>query len=272
MNGTRRPPGAWKHPDRRRSTGRPRPAPGQRRAASRRSSRLLRVGLALVALGVGLPLALVLLLHWVPPPTTAFMIRSERLAQPAATPADERIPATAAYRWTNWEDIAPHAALAVIAAEDQKFPDHYGFDVEAIQMAIDDARDGGQLRGASTISQQTAKNLFLWPGRSFVRKGLEAYLTVLIELCWSKQRIVEMYLNIAEFGNGLFGITAASKHFFGKTPAELSADDAALLAAVLPNPARLRADEPSPYVRARQAWIRRHMRQLGGNELLASLE
>ena len=160
----------------------------------------------------------------------------------------------------------------MIAAEDQKFLHHNGFDVEAIQMAIDDARDGGQLRGASTISQQTAKNLFLWPGRSFVRKGLEAYLTVLIELCWSKQRIVEMYLNIAEFGNGLFGITAASKHFFGKTPAELSADDAALLAAVLPNPARLRVDEPSPYVRARQAWIRRHMRQLGGNELLASLE
>ena len=225
-----------------------------------------------MALGVGLPLALVLLLHWVPPPTTAFMIRSERLAQPAATAADGRIPATAAYRWTDWDTIAPHAALAVIAAEDQKFPDHHGFDVEAIQMAIDDARDGGQLRGASTISQQTAKNLFLWPGRSFVRKGLEAYLTVLIELCWSKQRIVEMYLNIAEFGNGLFGITAASKHFFGKTPAELSADDAALLAAVLPNPARLRVDEPSPYVRARQAWIRRHMRQLGGNELLASLE
>lgn len=176
------------------------------------------------------------------------------------------------YRWTDWEEIAPQAALAVIASEDQKFPYHSGFDVEAIQMALEDAREGGRLRGASTISQQTAKNLFLWPGRSFARKGLEAYLTVLIELCWSKQRIVEVYLNVAEFGGGLFGITAASEHFFGKTPSELTVDEAALLAAVLPNPARLRVEDPSPYVRERQAWIRRHMRQLGGVDLVAALD
>ena len=125
---------------------------------------------------------------------------------------------------------------------------------------------------ASTISQQTAKNLFLWPGRSLFRKGLEAYLTILIELCWNKQRIVEVYLNVAEFGDGLFGITAASERFFGKAPAELTADDAALLAAVLPSPGRLRADDPSPYVQERQAWIRRHMRQLGGVDLIAALE
>lgn len=180
--------------------------------------------------------------------------------------------AAATYQWTDWESIAPHAALAVIASEDQKFPDHHGFDVEAIQMAIDDARDGGRLRGASTISQQTAKNLFLWPGPSLFRKGLEAYLTILIELCWNKQRIVEVYLNVAEFGDGLFGITAASERFFGKAPAELTADDAALLAAVLPSPGRLRADDPSPYVQERQAWIRRHMRQLGGVDLIAALE
>ena len=231
------------------------------------------IGLGVATIGgVGLTLAMVVLLRWIPPPTTAFMLRSDWLATTAVTATDGPSPATVAYRWTDWEDIAPHAALAVIAAEDQKFRDHRGFDVEAIQMAIEDARDGAPLRGASTISQQTAKNLFLWPGRSFVRKGLEAYLTVLIELCWSKQRIAEVYLNIAEFGNGLFGITAASEHFFGKTPAELTSDEAALLAAVLPNPARLRVDAPSSYVRERQAWIRRHMRQLGGVELVASLQ
>lgn len=201
------------------------------------------------------------------------MLRSAWLDRTAAeASADPAGVATPAYRWTDWEAIAPHAALAVIASEDQKFPDHHGFDVEAIQMALDEARDGGRLRGASTISQQTAKNLFLWPGRSFFRKGLEAYLTVLIELCWSKQRIVEVYLNVAEFGDGLFGITAASERFFAKNPADLTADEAALLAAVLPNPARLRVDQPSPYVRERQAWIRRHMRQLGGVDLVAALD
>ncbi len=201
------------------------------------------------------------------------MLQSAWLDRTAAeASADSRFATYATYRWTDWEAIAPHAALAVIASEDQKFPDHHGFDVEAIQMALDEARDGGRLRGASTISQQTAKNLFLWPGRSFFRKGLEAHLTVLIELCWSKQRIVEVYLNVAEFGDGLFGITAASDHFFGKTPSELTADEAALLAAVLPNPARLRVDDPSPYVRERQAWIRRHMRQLGGVDLVAALD
>ncbi len=201
------------------------------------------------------------------------MLRSAWLARSAVEASvDAGRGAAATYQWTDWEAIAPHAALAVIASEDQKFPDHHGFDVEAIQMAIDDARDGGRLRGASTISQQTAKNLFLWPGRSLFRKGLEAYLTILIELCWNKQRIVEVYLNVAEFGDGLFGITAASERFFGKAPAELTADDAALLAAVLPSPGRLRADDPSPYVQERQAWIRRHMRQLGGVDLIAALE
>ena len=243
----------------------------RRGAGSRWRTQVWRASLWCAALGVGLPLALVVAFRWVPPPTTAF--QSAWLARTAVeASADSNRAAPAAYRWTDWDAIAPHAALAVIAAEDQKFPDHHGFDVEAIQMALDDARDGGRLRGASTISQQTAKNLFLWPGRSFVRKGLEVYLTVLIELCWSKQRIVEVYLNVAEFGDGLFGITAASERFFGRTPAELTADEASLLAAVLPNPARLRVNDPSPYVRARQAWIRRHMRLLGGVELIASLE
>ena len=140
------------------------------------------------------------------------MVRDALAAAESGNP--ERMP----YRWTSWDGIAPHAALAVIASEDQKFPDHNGFDVEAIRMALGDALQGERLRGASTISQQTAKNLFLWPGRSLFRKGLEAYLTVLIELCWSKRRIVEVYLNVAEFGTGVFGITAASERFFDKRP------------------------------------------------------
>ena len=246
--------------------------PARRRPGRRWRTRLWRASLTTVSLGVCLPLALVILFRWVPPPTTAFMLRSALQAQTAVeASADADRAGPAWYRWTGWDAIAPQAALAVIASEDQKFPHHHGFDVEAIQMAIDDARAGGRMRGASTISQQTAKNLFLWPGRSFVRKGLEAYLTVLIELCWSKQRIVEVYLNVAEFGDGLFGITAASERFFGTTPAELSADQAALLAAVLPNPVRLRVDDPSPYVRQRQAWIRRHMQQLGGVDVIAAL-
>ena len=226
-------------------------------------ARLRRACLLLLAACLGAPLAVVLVLRWAPPPTTAFMLR-DTLASAADTRAPERMP----YRWTNWGGIAPHAALAVIASEDQKFPDHNGFDVEAIRMALGDALQGERLRGASTISQQTAKNLFLWPGRSLFRKGLEAYLTVLIELCWSKRRIVEVYLNVAEFGTGVFGITAASERFFDKRPHELSADEAALLAAVLPYPSGWRVDDPSPRVRRRQAWIRAQMSRLGGVTLI----
>jgi len=225
-------------------------------------ARLLRACLLLLAAGVAASLSLVLVLRWVPPPTSAFMLR-DTLAV-----TDTGGSARAPYRWTSWDGIAPYAALAVIASEDQKFPDHNGFDVEAIRMALGVALQGGRLRGASTISQQTAKNLFLWPGRSLFRKGLEAYLTVLIELCWSKRRIVEVYLNVAEFGTGVFGITAASERFFDKRPAELDADEAALLAAVLPMPSRWRVDDPSARVRERQAWILGQMTRLGGVGLI----
>ena len=206
-------------------------ARGNRRRGRRRSwaARLRRTCLALGVVGLVVPLLVVLAFRWVPPPTTAFMVRS---AQARSDPGW----AAAGYRWTAWEDIASHAALAVIAAEDQRFPDHHGFDVDAIRAALEEARQGERLRGASTISQQTAKNLFLWPGRSPVRKGLEAWLTVLVELCWSKQRILEVYLNVAEFGDGLFGITAASERFFGKRPADLGPDEAARLARGPPQP------------------------------------
>ncbi len=154
--------------------------------------------------------------------------------------------------------------LAVIASEDQRFADHHGFDLDSIQDAVEDHERGRRLRGASTISQQVAKNVFLWPGRSFVRKGLEAYFTVLIEALWPKRRILEVYLNVAEFGDGLFGVEAASQRYFKKPASRLSLEEAAVLAAVLPNPHRLRAGRPSAYVEERRDWILRQMDQLGG--------
>lgn len=164
--------------------------------------------------------------------------------------------------WVKREAIADWMPLAVIAAEDQKFPSHWGFDVQAIQSVLDS--DAGRMRGASTISQQTAKNVFLWDGRSWLRKGLEAGFTLGIETVWTKRRIITVYLNVAEFGEGTFGVEAASRRFFHKPASRLTMSEAALLAAVLPNPIRFRVDAPSAYVRQRQQWILRQMRQLGG--------
>ncbi|WP_313652862.1 monofunctional biosynthetic peptidoglycan transglycosylase [Pantoea sp.] len=168
--------------------------------------------------------------------------------------------------WVGHDEISPWMGLAVIASEDQKFPTHWGFDVAAIESVLD-KRDS-QMRGASTLSQQTAKNLFLWDGRSWLRKGLEAGLTVGMETVWTKRRILTVYLNIAEFGPGIFGVEAASQRYFHKPASRLTAADAALLAAVLPNPIRYRAAAPSGYVRERQQWILRQMRQLGGEGFL----
>jgi len=193
-------------------------------------------------------------LRWITPPTSAFMIQ-HRLGDSQAR---------LTHRWMDWEQISPHAATAVVAAEDQKFPRHHGFDVDAIEDAVEAHAGGAQLRGASTISQQVAKNLFLWPEQSFVRKGIEAWFTLLIELMWPKQRILEVYLNVAEFGPGIYGVGAASEVYFGKPPVELWPAEAALLAAVLPNPQRLSVERPSAYVRERQAWILGQMRGLGG--------
>ena len=164
--------------------------------------------------------------------------------------------------WAGHDDISPWMALAVIASEDQKFPVHWGFDVDAIESVL--GSEGERMRGASTLSQQTAKNLFLWDGRSWVRKGLEAGLTVGIETIWTKRRILTVYLNIAEFGEGTFGVEAAAQRYFHKPASRLTIAEAALLAAVLPNPIRFRADAPSGYIRQRQQWIMRQMRQLGG--------
>lgn len=201
----------------------------------------------------------VLLLRFLPPPTSAFMIE-RRIGAAMHGEHDFRL----RYQWVPWTQIAPAAPLAMVASEDQKFPFHHGFDLESIHDAINDADHGERLRGASTISQQTAKNLFLWNGRSFVRKGIEAYFTVLIEATWPKRRILEVYANIAELGDGVYGVEAASQAYFGEHASQLSMHQAALLAAVLPDPRRLHADRPSGYVQRRAAWIERQMAQLGG--------
>lgn len=163
-------------------------------------------------------------------------------------------------RWVGSTQISKQAFAAVIAAEDQLFYQHNGFDVDAIAKAFDRYWRGGKLRGASTISQQVAKNLFLSPARNFGRKALEIWFTLLIETLWSKPRILEMYLNIAEFGDHLFGIESASRRYFGIPAKQLTAGQAALLAATLPNPLRFKADQPSAYVYKRQNWILGQMR------------
>ena len=175
------------------------------------------------------------------------------------------------YEWVNLERISPHAAIAVVASEDQQFPFHAGFDFNSIRESVRASEKGKKLRGASTISQQVAKNLFLWNG-GFVRKGLEAWMTVLIELTWSKERILEVYLNIAQFGRGIYGVEAASSRFFHKPAARLSSSEAATLAAVLPNPIKMHAERPSAYVLERREQILGQMRALGGASYLQALE
>lgn len=221
--------------------------------------------LALVA-WVFVTVAVVIALRWVNPPTTAFMLRDRIGGLIGGEPGYEF-----RHEWRGWDRISPDAALAVVAAEDQKFPWHSGFDLEQIDKALTDRERGRRVRGASTISQQVAKNLFLWPGQSWVRKGLEAGLTVLIELAWPKQRILEVYLNVAEFGRGTWGVQAASQHYFARDADRLTRSQAALLAAVLPAPKRYRVDAPGPYVRKRQAWIERQMAALGGPAYLSQL-
>jgi monofunctional biosynthetic peptidoglycan transglycosylase len=167
------------------------------------------------------------------------------------------------HHWVNSDKISKYAFAAVIAAEDQGFYQHQGFDSASIKLAVETWLDGGRLRGASTISQQVAKNLFLVPTRSFWRKGFEAWFTVLIEAFWSKKRILEVYLNSIEFGDHLFGIEAASQHYFGISSMRLSRKQSALLATSLPNPIKFNVAKPSAYMRQRQSWILRQMRNLG---------
>jgi monofunctional biosynthetic peptidoglycan transglycosylase len=222
------------------------------------------VGIALLAFVV-FSVAPVLALRWVHPWTSAFMLEASFAAR------TEREPYVTRYTWRDLGQISREAPLAVVASEDQRFPFHWGFDFDAIQKAVRNNERGEPIHGASTISQQVAKNLFLWGEQSYLRKGLEAWFTVLIERLWPKQRILEVYLNIAQFGRGIYGVEAAARQFYRKPASRLTSREAAQLAAVLPNPRRLHADAPSPYVEARTDTILAQMRALGGPAYLKGI-
>lgn len=209
-----------------------------------------------VAVLFSLLIASILVLRFVNPPTWSWKIQRE-LDPPSGYPAASH------HQWRDIGQIPAAVQLAVIASEDQNFPHHHGVDLDAIQKAIDEAEDGRGLRGASTITQQTVKNLFLWPQKGWSRKIIEGGLSILLELLWDKRRVLEVYLNIVEFGPGVYGVAAASDYWYRRPLDRLSVDQAARLAAILPNPWRYRAEPPSPYVVERAAWIERQMDKLG---------
>ena len=230
--------------------------PRRTRAAKARGWRaraLKAIRNSLIGAGVGVVLLTAVPLAYLrygTPWFSTFMLRSH-FSDPATGEACKRVE----YRWAPWDSIASPMRRAVVVAEDQRFLEHDGFDLNAIEQAVSDRLRGERLRGASTISQQLVKNLFLWPGRSVIRKGLEVWYTGWIELAWPKHRILELYLNVAQFGPCRFGVESAAAHFFSTTAARLRPDEAALLAATLPNPAKIRADEPGPYAQQRSREI-----------------
>lgn len=226
----------------------------------------LRV-LFLIMLGVVLfYFSALLVFRWVPIPTSAFIHHQNMLHE-----KDPKVYSAANFQWVDWDDIPPELALAVITAEDQRFPNHWGVDTIELRNAIRDMRAGEPLRGASTITQQVAKNLFLWNGRSYIRKVTEILISFSLELVWSKQRILEVYMNIAQFAPVTFGVKSASKILFDKEPKELTLEESAMLAAVLPTPAKSNANEPSETLKKRHAWILEHMEKLGGVAYLNKL-
>jgi len=219
-------------------------------------------------------IAWVLIYRWVSPPAT-FLMMDRRAHAPVGKgyygiqEHDRRI----RYRFRHLEEVSPQVPLAMVAAEDQRFLVHHGFDGDALWQAAKYNMSGGKkLRGGSTISQQVAKNVFLWQGRSYIRKAAEAYFTVLIELLWNKRRIMEMYLSVAEMGDCTFGVEAASQRYFHKSADRITPAEAALLAGVLPNPLRFRAGNPGPVARAKQKRVLRRMRQLRGTPYVRELE
>jgi monofunctional glycosyltransferase len=203
------------------------------------------------------PLPVLVIFRFWRPPTTAFMLRA-MLARRRLSPGDRFL----AHRWVDYGQISLHMRAAALAGEDVYFPLHDGFDWASIRAALRDNRNGTSRRGASTISQQLAKNLFLWPSRSYLRKAVEAYLTVFVEAILGKRRILEIYLNVAQFDAATFGVEAAARQFFAKPAANLSRQEAALLAAVLPNPILYQVRHPCHLVRFRQAMILATMRKL----------
>ena len=208
---------------------------------------------------IGLSVITTLLYRFIPPPVTPLMLI--RLVEQTFSADKVRLKKD----WKSIDNISPKMAQAVIASEDQKFAEHFGFDFDAIEKAMknNEKKRKKNIKGGSTISQQTAKNVFLWPGRSWVRKGLEAYFTVLIELLWNKERIMEVYLNEIEMGNGIYGAEAAAQFYFKKPASALTASQCALIAACLPNPRRWSPVKSNSYIQRKQSWILRNMGNLG---------
>ena len=205
----------------------------------------------------GLSILSVIIFKWVPIPFTPLMVT--RIIEFKIDGND----AIYSHKWVPLEDISPNLQKAVIASEDGNFLKHNGFDFEAMQKAFKNNSKGRKLKGGSTISQQTAKNVFLWQGRSYIRKGLEAYFTVLIELIWGKERIMEVYLNSIEMGNGVYGAQEAARHWYSKTATNLTPREAAGIAAILPNPRKFKASNSSSYINRRKDKIMRVMRHVG---------
>lgn len=217
---------------------------------------LLRIVIIFLILSVGS----VILFRWTPVPVTPLMLI--RCVEQKA--AGEKL--VMKHDWVSLEQISPKLQLAVVCSEDQNYLNHYGFDFKAIEKAMKSNEEGKKLRGASTISQQTAKNVFLWPGRSYIRKAFEVYFTLLIELCWSKERIMEVYLNSIEMGNGIYGAESAAQFWFKTSAKNLSKDQSAAIAAILPNPLKYIANPPGAYISKRKAWIKQQM-SFWGNQL-----
>ena len=229
--------------------------------------RLLKGLVQLSVLALLLLFFMLIIFRWVPIPTSAFIYHQNKLAQQSPETYEK-----AAYQWLDWEDISPQLAIAVIAAEDQRFPNHWGVDTIELRKALSEKRSAkGNPRGASTLTQQLAKNLFLWNGRSYTRKVVEAGLALAIEISWPKERILEVYLNVAQFGDAIFGANEASRQLFDKPAKDLTKEEAALLAAVLPRPAISNVNDPSPALQKRQQWILKQMKQLGGTHYLRNL-
>jgi monofunctional biosynthetic peptidoglycan transglycosylase len=236
---------------------------GYGRHPLKRIGRLLIKGLGSLVL---VSVVLVLPLRWLDPPASAFMLRhAYNLWRLDSSPPYYQ------HTWVPWDQIPPPMRLAAIAGEDQRFPSHHGFDFIEIRIAWADYRNGGQLRGASTITQQTAKNLFLWPSQDWPRKVLEAWFTILMEALWPKERILEVYLNIVQFSPSTYGIGSTSLRYFDVPASELTMHEASLLIGVLPAPGHYRLDQPSERLRRRAAWISDQASRLGGNRYLERL-
>lgn len=231
-----------------------------------RFQKIIRWALKILGYFIACSVVIVLLLRWINPPTTAFMMQRSVTAW-----WNDEENFKLYQSWTDRDQISWHIKMAAIASEDQNFANHWGIDFGSVQKALEEYDRGQKLRGASTITQQTAKNLFLWPGQSYIRKGIEAYFALIMELLWSKERILEIYLNIAEFGDGVYGVQAAAQRYFNTTPANLSKAQSALMVTALPAPRRYNLAHPSSYMIGRRNWVMQYMTLLGNSYYLQRL-